>query len=63
MMNIKQSIAICALLGGVIVAGGAFAAQEILLAVMKLATQRCKEKSFEAAKDLLELARGMVSSE
>jgi hypothetical protein len=38
-------------------------AEKILLEVMALAKQRCEEKQFANAKDLLELARGMVASE
>lgn len=38
-------------------------AEKILLEVMELAKQRCKEGQFDNAKDLLELARGMVASE
>ena len=37
--------------------------EKILLAVMVLAIQRCDEKQFANAKDLLDLARGMVASE
>jgi len=37
--------------------------EEILLAVMTLARQRCEEKQFSNAEDLLKLARGMVASE
>ena len=37
--------------------------EEMLLAVMALARVRCEEGQFENAKDLLELARGVVASE
>ncbi|NQW01127.1 MAG: hypothetical protein HQ483_15585 [Rhodospirillales bacterium] len=37
--------------------------EKILLEVMNLAQQRCDEKNFSAAQELLELARGMVASE
>ncbi len=37
--------------------------EKILLEVMKLAQQRCDEKNFSAAQELLDLARGMVASE
>ncbi len=38
-------------------------AEAILMEVMELAQQRCDEKNFSAAQELLELARGMVASE
>ena len=38
-------------------------AEKILLEVLELAKQRCEEKQFDNAKDLLNLARGMVASE
>ncbi|UTW51593.1 hypothetical protein KFF05_17125 [bacterium SCSIO 12827] len=37
--------------------------EEILLKVMELAKQRCKEKQFDNAKDLLLLVRTMVAAE
>jgi len=37
--------------------------EKILIEVMALAKQRCEEKQFSNAKDLLELARGLVASE
>ncbi len=37
--------------------------EKILLAIMVLAEQRCDEKQFKNAKDLLDLARGMAASE
>ena len=38
-------------------------AAEILIEVMALADQRCDEQQFSNAKQLLDLARGMVASE
>jgi hypothetical protein len=37
--------------------------EKVLLEVMALAQKRCEEKQFSNAKDLLDLARGMVSAE
>jgi len=38
-------------------------AEKILMEVIALARQRCDEKQYDNAKDLLDLARGMVASE
>jgi len=38
-------------------------AEKILMDIMALAKKRCDEKQYSNAKDLLDLARGMVASE